>query len=262
MSSQVETDKPGSSSACSVCSAPMPDGSSKCEQCGATRGKEHQCPFCRAIAEPVAHPRMRFVCPVCGAPRVPARDKDFAPTKQLAAHLARARSAASSQTTWKVAAPAAAGFGVLALLLLVGVASIASPPTVALIVAALVTSMPFIFAALAWRNAGVREKEVSAELDAAWLEAAKSLAKLRGTVTASLLRDAFGVDDTEAQSLASRLGAANEIATEVTDSGDLALSMRIPEKVRVKTPTEPEAAPEVVEHPAEAAEDSQRKDRA
>lgn len=233
MSTQVENAKPATENACSVCGAPMPPGSSRCEQCGATHGQEHRCPFCRVVAEPQPHPRLRFACPACGAPRVLVRDKGFQPSDDMTRHLGKARSAASSMVTWKVASAAAAGFGVLAALLLTGVAMIASPPAFAILMGALVTSMPFIFAALGWRNAGVRHAELQAELDSTWLEAARTLAQSHGTVTAGQLGKTFGLDEAAARQLASRLGASNEVTTDVTDSGDLALSIRVPDKLRI-----------------------------
>ena len=150
-------------------------------------------------------------------------------------HLRKARSAEASRATWTVGGLVSAGFGVLASALLAGIASIASPPAFAVLMAALVTSMPFVFAVLGWRNAGLRETEAETELDIAWLEAAKALAAIRGTVTAGELRNAFGLGDEPAHLLAARLAASNEITSEITDAGQLALSMRTPELLRVAT---------------------------
>jgi hypothetical protein len=242
---------------CSVCGASLPDGASKCEQCGASHGQHNRCPFCRSVAEPVPHPRLRYACPACGAPRIRVQAKDFRPSDALQAHLAKARSASSSQTTWKVASAAAAAFGVLATLLLTGVIMIASPPSFAVLMAAVVTSLPFVFALLGWRNALRRSAELETELDASWLEAARTLAQTRETITASTLGEALGMDQESARHIASRLAASSEVSTDVTDSGELALSIRSPGRVRVAAAADASADP--VELEAHSRDDRDQK---
>lgn len=164
---------------------------------------------------------------------------------------------------WRAAGGVVAGFGVLATVLLGGVVSIASPPAFAVFVAALVTLMPFVFAALSWRNTKRRASELDTELDAAWMEAARALARESGSVTSAQLRDAFGITDEQAQTIASRLAASSEISTDVTEAGDLALSMRVPEKRRVSDGAKRAPAPEEpVEEPASDAQEEHRKEGA
>ncbi len=186
------------------------------------------------------------------------RDKTFVPSDDLVRHLRTARSAASSMATWKAGGVAAAGFGVIATLLLTGVAMIASPPTFAVLMGALIAVLPFVFGAVAWRSAVARKVELDTELDNAWLEAARALAASRGTVTAAQLGEALGLDNAASRQLVSRLGASSEVTTDVTESGDLALSIRVPEKLRVDTGADDKPENAAAVEQAEASESSDK----
>lgn len=230
---------------CSVCGVAMPEGAERCEACGATRGERHKCPFCGVVAQPQPHPSLRFVCPACGAPRVPATDASK-PSARVTKALGTARSARSSRAVWKLASGLAAGFGALATLLLTGVALIASPSLFPLIAAGMVTAMPLVFAALAWWKVTKRDEQLKDALDEAWMLAANDLVETRGSIRAPQLAEAFGIEQGLADELLARLAAQPEIATDVTDEGDLALSVRAPERLRIASPlrVEPTDAPQ------------------
>lgn len=217
---------------CPVCAAEMAADADRCSSCGATRGEQHKCPFCGVIVRPEPHPELRFACPACGAPRVPAVS-NVTPSASLSKALSAARSARSSKAVWQLAAGLAAGFGVLATLILVGVSLIASPAMFPLIAAGVVTAMPFVFAVLALRNAAARKEQLQQSLDEAWLHAAKALTSARGSLRNTELAEAFGIDEDLSRNLLARLAAHSEVTTDVTDDGDLALSMRVPERLRV-----------------------------
>lgn len=228
----------------------MPAEASRCDTCGATRGEHHKCPFCGIVAAPQQHPQLRFVCPACGAPRIPV-PTNVEPSKAMTDALADVRSARSSRAVWRVAGGLTGAFGVLALLLFAGVLAIASPALVPALAGGLITAIPFIFAALALINAGRRDQQVKSSLDAAWIEAARSLAETKGTITPRQLRESFGLEESDARQLAARLGAHHEVTTDVTDEGELALSVaprvRVADSpMRVAEPNE-EAAEEVEE---------------
>jgi len=102
-----------------------------------------------------------------------------------------------------------------------------------LIAAGVVTAMPFVFAVLALRNAAARKEQLQQSLDEAWLHAAKALTSARGSLRNTELAEAFGIDEDLSRNLLARLAAHSEVTTDVTDDGDLALSMRVPERLRV-----------------------------
>lgn len=252
----------GTAGSCPVCAATMAADADRCSSCGATRGEEHKCPFCGVVAQAEPHPQLRFACPACGAPRVPAV-ADLTPSASMTKALTTARSARSSKAVWQLAAGLSTGFGLLAVLILVGVSMIASPATFPLIVAGIVTAMPFVFALLALRNAAARTELVQQSLDEAWLQAAKSLTGARGSLRNAELAEAFGIDEDLSRNLLARLAAHSEVSTDVTDDGDLALSMRVPEErlrvapaIRVETADERE--PVEVEAGQEEADTSKK----
>ena len=220
---------------CTVCSAPLTEGASQCESCGATQGPEHKCPFCGVVAAPQKHPTLLLACPACGAPRVPAVPL-LAPSKRVAEHLRKVRSARSSWLAWRLAAGLTLAFGALAAALLVGVSLVASPALFPLLAASVVAAMPFVFAGIAWHNAGRRATEVERELRAAWVQLAQHYTASRGAVRAHQLAEAFDIDDAQAQDLLAHVGALGEVITDVTDDGELALSMRAPGRLRIDVP--------------------------
>ena len=230
-----ESDPPTTSHACSVCGAAMPEDAERCEVCGATQGERHKCPFCGVVAQPQPHPSLRFVCPACGAPRIPTTT-DTQTSSAVAKALGTVRSAKSSQAVWKLASGLLGAFGGLTILLLVGVSLIASPSLLSLLAASVVTAMPLAFAALAWWKAAKRKEQVEGALDEAWMLAANDLIEARGSIQAPQLAEAFGIEANVADDLLTRLAARSEIATDVTDDGNLALSMRVPERLRVTSP--------------------------
>lgn len=219
------TDITKQQSVCSVCGTPMAPGAERCASCGTTHDKRHACPFCGVVAQPQPHSELRFACPSCGAPRIPT-PPDLEPSKAMTSALSTVRSARSSRAVWRVASGLGLAFGLLSTLLLVGVALIASPSLLPLIAAGTVAAMPLVFAALAWTKARQRQEQVQRSLDQAWLEAAKALTASKGSVRASEMVEAFGIEEDAAHQLIAHLGAHQEITTDVTEEGELALSVR------------------------------------
>jgi hypothetical protein len=209
----------------------MPAGESRCENCGTTRGEQHKCPFCRVIAEAEPDPVLRFRCPACGGPRIPHATPPAAAGEALV-HLKAARSVRSSQLAWKAASVSAAIFGVISLLIMIGVFSIMSPPLIPTLAGYVLCAIPFVFAAVGWRKGGARMAEVSRALDEAWLYAAKDLVKRKGIMRAGDLADAMRIAPEQAEHIMVRLASADELRSDVTESGDLAVSMRSP-RVRI-----------------------------
>lgn len=223
--------------ACSVCGGEVPADADRCPTCGATQGDEHTCPFCGVVAKPEPHRELRFVCPACGAPRVPRTSSSRKSTA-----LSTARSAQSSRAVWRVASGLAGAFGLFAALLLAGVTLVASPAAFPLMAAWAVASVPFVFAALALRNAGKRSAELHQSLDEAWLQAAKDRAADHGPLGVHDLEEAFDLDESQARDLLSRLAADAQVGTDVSDDGALLVSVHGSERLRVADPMRVEAA--------------------
>ncbi len=218
---------------CTVCSAPMSPDASRCEHCGATRGEQHRCPFCAVVAAPESDSRMRFRCPACGAPRIPLSGGADRLPKDAVEQLRRARSAHASLMAWRVGAAVAAAFGLLSVLILTGIVWLLGPLAVPVIIGYVLCALPFAFGVMALINSGKRNREIDDSLDKAWFEAARELTRTRGMLRASDLEHSLRIDKPQAQNLLVRLASLDEVRSEVTDSGEMALSTRLPPKVRV-----------------------------
>jgi hypothetical protein len=124
-----------------------------------------------------------------------------------------------------------------------------------LLAGGLVAATPLVFAALAWMKGQQRHEQALTSLDQAWVETAKQLASEKGTVRSEELMEAFGIEQDQARSLLATLGANHDVTTDITDDGELALSMRTP--LRVALPDPPPT--EEVEVPADHDHDESRK---
>lgn len=245
-----------SETSCTTCSATIPAGESRCPTCGTTRGEEHRCPFCRAIAKPEPDPALRWRCPVCGAPRIPHAGAGS--TEEALSHLKAARSARSSQLVWKMSGYLGAAFGALALLILTGVYMIVAPPLTAMLAGYVLGLTPLAFAAIAWSKSKSKAPTIAGELDAAWFDAAKELLARRGMTRASELSDALKISPADAEKMLVRLASHDDVRPDVTEGGDLAVSLRPNARVRVQA----EPAAEPVEEPEAAGESSEGKGKA
>lgn len=210
----------------------MDPGSSRCEKCGASKGDHNACPFCRAVAAPDRDPVLRFACPACGAPRIPQPADARKPSTTTFTHLRELRAARSSQTTWRAGAVLTSIFALFSALLLTGIALITSPPLVPLLAGSAVVAAPFVFALLALFKAKALTGRVRSELDLAWTSAAHDVADRRGVLRVAELAEDLQIDKELAQQLISQLASHDDVATEITDSGELSLSIR-GERLRV-----------------------------
>jgi hypothetical protein len=163
---------------------------------------------------------------------LPVPAADFVPSERTTELLRKARSDSASHTTWQVGGGAAAAFGVLALLLFAGVASVANPETIPLMVGVGVALVPIGFFVIGLLRAKKRAVELGKHLEDAWVSAARDYLALRPATASSELTKLFGQGG---DSLVTRLSSENDVSTQVTDEGELALSVG-PEKARVKVP--------------------------
>jgi hypothetical protein len=142
-------------------------------------------------------------------------------------------------------------FSVLATLVLLGVASIVHPPLIPLVAGLVLCAFPLAFAALGWKNAVARTSQVTRALDEAWFLAARDLVRRKGIMPTAELAESMRIDHVQAERIMARLGALDELHSDITDSGDLAVSLQGAARVRVASATDP-ATPvtELAEQPA------------
>ena len=210
---------------CKGCGSTLEQGQDKCSRCGLTHGEQHKCPFCGVVAEAVADRELRYVCPACGAARLPVVGAQ-APSPKANTALATVRRAKASRAAWRLGSGLALAFGLLDMAVLLGVLAIAKVGVFGVVSGIVMALVPFAFAALAYFKAKQRTHQLHQALDEAWVHAVGQLAQITGSVRASDVIDQFSLPPSEAHALVARLGARNEVMTDVDHEGQLLL--RVP----------------------------------
>src|SRR5262249_26082029 len=135
------------------------------------------CPSCRAVAGASPDRELRYVCAVCGAPRVPRFDPSIKYSGRELAPLRKANAARMARAGWRAAAIADGLLLPIALLVTAGLLAIFGT-SAALVVAALAVIVPIGgFLVYALSRAHKRGEEIEPALDAAWLSAATDIAR-------------------------------------------------------------------------------------
>jgi len=183
-----------------------------------------ECPHCEAFSVVVAHTEHRFVCGVCGAPRVKLATSGYQLSGRERAPLERAQAARRQRFFWRVAG----AFGGL-----VGAAGLAITSLLALIFSAgwstglgVAAALPFLLlAGVAFAKSRARGGEIRAALDQAWAAAARDvvLAAPHG-VTAQHIREALGLSEEVTSQVLAQLEVDNVVRSRVSEQGALVYS--------------------------------------
>ncbi len=187
---------------CRVCGAALPPGAPRCPQCSAAVGPLDPCPHCRAQAGASPNAELRYVCDVCGGPRIPKLDKSITYSGRENALLRRADSARKARAGWRAAAVASGV--ILPFVALICVALIAIfGASFGLVLLGLVLTAPVgAFLATALSRAGARGREIAPAIDAAWLAVAGDVARqTKGPLTAAGLAERLGIEEPQAEEL-------------------------------------------------------------
>lgn len=192
----------GAPTRCRACAAEVPPGAMRCPNCSAAQGPLDPCPHCKAQAGVSPHGEYRWVCDVCGGPRVPRIDRGIAYSGRELPLLRKADAARKGRAGWRAAAIASGLFlpfiGLFfgALLLVFGL-------SFTLVTLALISLTPVAgFLAYAMSRAGARGREIGPALDAAWIAAATDVAQqLPGPLTAAELGRKLGIEEPQAEEL-------------------------------------------------------------
>jgi len=231
--------EPGPGGTCRVCGSKLAEGSLSCTNCGAAYGEQNRCPHCRSVADVEPSEQLRFRCRVCGGPRVPVDDARVVRTGREIPLLERAQRARMKSTAYRVGAGVVAAFGALSVLVSLLVTSLVNPGLWGVLGMLMVTSVPFVLAALAFGRSRGQARELAQALDQAWaLVASDVLSSVGRELTSGELSKALRVPEAEADALLARLAASDFVHARVTEAGDLAYSSRPTERMRVGDSTE------------------------
>lgn len=207
---------------CRACGHALRLDAVECDNCGAPQKGAPICPHHRGAAGTSPHPELRYVCNVCGAPRIHLTKTGVELSGDEVPMLTRAREARARRSAWRVAGVlgAAVGaftmttLGILWLLFGVGLASG---------VLGLGISLPFLLvAAMAVGKSRAKSSEIARAIDQAWQTAARDVARGQGSITAKQLGEILPIGEQAAENALAMLTVDDVLESEVTRDGKLA----------------------------------------
>jgi hypothetical protein len=198
---------------CRVCGADLPESAPRCPRCSAAVGKLDPCPHCRAEAGASPDAELRYVCDVCGGPRVPRLDRSIAYSGREVALLRKADAARKGRAAWRAATIASGALVPFMLLVLLALLAIFGASALLVITGVLLMTPVTAFSLVALSRAGARGREIAPALDAAWLAVAGDVARqTKGALTAPALAQRLGIEEAQAEELIALLDV-NEIVS-------------------------------------------------
>jgi hypothetical protein len=207
----------------------LPKDSLHCAKCGATYGEANRCPHCRAVSDIDPHARLFARCRVCGGPRVPTDDPAVVRSGREIPVLERAKRIGRQAVSFRVAAAVVFAFGVLSLLVALGVSAVVSPGRAGVAGMFVMLAVPFAFAWFARSRSKDADRRAFEELDEAWkLVAADVLSSKGRELAAADLARIMRTNEAHAQRLLDALNVTDFVHARVTEDGELVYSSDAP----------------------------------
>lgn len=202
----------GGSTRCRACAFEVPAGALRCPSCSAAQGPQDACPHCRAEAGTAPHRELRWVCEVCGGPRVPRLDRAVALSGRERPLLRKADAARKARAGWRAGA-IASGLLLPVVLLFFSAVTLIFGASFGLVLAALTFSLPLGgLLAYAVSRASARGREIGPALDGAWMSAATDVAAQSRGLTAASLAQKLGLEEAQAEELMALLDVNDALA--------------------------------------------------
>ncbi len=199
------------STRCRACAAEVPEGALRCPTCQAPVGPLAPCPHCRGEGGISPHGEFRWVCDICGGPRVPQHDREVAWSKREEPLLRKADAARKARAIARgiaIASGALLGAGVVFFALLMIIFGFGLGLALASLV---MLAPPLLGLVLASRRAGEKGREIGPALDAAWLAAANDVAASKQSASAEVIGKTLGLDAEKAEELVALLDVDRSI---------------------------------------------------
>ncbi len=204
---------------------------------GSLYGEENRCPHCGALARVDKDDDLRWVCGVCGGPRVPAKVKIGEDGNAALRDAAKSRRSASG---WRVASWAL-GFGAamaLVAAIVVGFGSV-------LVGGGLVLAgvLMAIVSATFSRSARSARLRARADVDRAWEHAIGALLEAGTTnATAKSIAKTLGVTEAEVEVALSTLSAQGRTRVDIGNDADLVYRAENPDVAPIEEEPEEKSA--------------------
>ncbi len=204
-----------------------------------TYGEENRCPACGAFARVDRDPVLRFVCAVCGAPRIGGKAKQSEDTNRAIAAAGKAKRSAFAWRagSWALGIPAA-----FALIL----AAVLAPQSF-LASGILIAGGVFlaIFSARASRTARTERKKLMSAWNEAWENATLALLAKQGDkqLTAEDVGKELDLPTADAEALLTTLSAQSSVRVRI-DEDEAKLTYESENKTEAEAEAEAEAETE------------------
>ena len=230
-------DAPARDARCRACSAAIASGALRCDKCGAMQ-KDVTCPHCGAMAGASPHVELRWVCDVCGAPRIPVLDPSIKSTGREIAPLKRAETARRGRSAARAMLVGSSLLLSVATLLFASVSIAFGAHLVVALTSILVTLSLTSLVVWSALRARARGREIEPALDAAWVAIATDVAQqLKRPITSRELAAKLQIEESLAEQLLALLDVNDIVKGELTEQGDLAFGSKL--RVDAPPPTEP-----------------------
>lgn len=182
------------------------------------QGEHNRCPHCGAISRVLPHDDLRWVCGVCGGPRIPLDPGDEL-TEDGARALREANDARSAAIAWRLAS-FASGFGALLGLGLGAVLVLYS--LVAAIGPAIVGALLVLLALRFRSNSRARGAAARGAWERAWAaEVDDMLSAEGGSLTPAQIARKVKVPEEEIGAIVARLSAEDRVRVDVGEDAQL-----------------------------------------
>lgn len=230
-----------------------------CSNCGYAQGEGNRCPHCNATAriEPkVEGTTTRWVCAMCGGPRVPGGfggDESKNALREAKTLISGATRAKARSLAWSILAVLAA---------LVVVAASAKEAIAATLALSLMAIVPALLGLRAHGQAKKRKENADGALDRAWLAAAEEIAaKQKNGVTAKELGKTLQIDEARADELLTKLAVHDKTRIDVGEDAEVRYSVapNVLARIGVDDTLEDGNEPEQAEDEEATAERKQRR---
>lgn len=231
--------EPGAGGRCRLCDGNL-DAAQRCLRCGSAHGEAQRCPHCKSVADVESSAPGRWVCRICGGPRVARRGAAPPPSAEERDALLVA---AAGRRGARLSRAAAIGLGLVgtlsAALAAVGIGAL-DPGAGAQLAAVVVALAPWLGVPFALALARRRARGEGEALALAEVEAAIALARSsEGELAAERIAAVLGVPLARAEQLLAELHARDVLRTEFDAGGQLSYRPRARIEVSADAPGSP-----------------------
>lgn len=196
-------------------------------------GDPKRCPHCGNIAAVEQDSALRFICAICGGPRLPLTDTSITLSGDEVEPLKQARRHRIGGTSLKLVSVLFVALGVVAFLFALLPALLMSLGVVGHLALWLMVASPFIAAYFAFQMGGTQFAAGQLKLQEAWVSGVHDLLAQAGTQhTAKSLAKELGVELPFSEQLLQQVALLDDVSSDISDAGDVVYRVRSA-KVRV-----------------------------